>query len=175
MVGNEAQTITKHLKDRGIIRIAQARGGLDQCIEYFLHVERRPADDLQNIGSGRLLLESLRELALAGLLGLEQARVLDGDHRLVGEGLQQINLSLGKWAHLRATQDNCPYCFASTNKGDDQHGVEAKPSGERTGHRIFVRLRLPICEVNRLSVEDCPPDGTSTRQGPRLPERSVWN
>ena len=46
LVRHEAQTIAKHLKDRGVIRIAQARCGLDQRIEYFLHVERRPADDL---------------------------------------------------------------------------------------------------------------------------------
>jgi hypothetical protein len=55
VVRDEAQTIAKHLKDRGVIRIAQARCGLDQRIEYFLHVECRPADDLQNI-SGRCLL-----------------------------------------------------------------------------------------------------------------------
>src|SRR5262249_47451146 len=59
MVRNETQTIAKHLKDRGIIRIAQARCGLDQRIEYFLHVERRPADDLQNISSSGLLFQRL--------------------------------------------------------------------------------------------------------------------
>src|SRR6516165_3987470 len=55
MVRHEAQTIAKHLEDRGVIRIAQACCGLDQRIEYFLHVKRRPADDLQNIGGGGLL------------------------------------------------------------------------------------------------------------------------
>jgi hypothetical protein len=56
---DEAQTIAKHLKDRRVIRIAQACCGLDQRIEYFLRVERRPADDLQNIGGGRLLFQRL--------------------------------------------------------------------------------------------------------------------
>src|SRR5262249_48619091 len=58
MLGDEAQTIAKHLKDHGVIRIAQACRGLDQRIEYFLHVEGRPADDLQNIGSGCLLFQA---------------------------------------------------------------------------------------------------------------------
>jgi len=58
MVRHEAQTIAKHLKDGGVIRIAEARCGLDQGIEYFLHVKRRPADDLQNIGRGRLLFQA---------------------------------------------------------------------------------------------------------------------
>jgi hypothetical protein len=39
MVRDEEQTIAKHLKDCGVIRIAQVRCGLDQRIEYFLHVE----------------------------------------------------------------------------------------------------------------------------------------
>ena len=58
MMCHKALTTAKHLKDRGVIRIAQARCGLDQRIEHFLHVERRPADDLQNIGSGGLLFQT---------------------------------------------------------------------------------------------------------------------
>ena len=69
------------------MRIAQARCGLDQRIKYFLHVEGRPADDLQNIGGGRLLFQRLCQLALALLLSLEQSRVLDRDDGLVSEGL----------------------------------------------------------------------------------------
>src|SRR5262245_25341572 len=92
MVRDEAQAIANHLKDRGIIRIAQACCGLDQRIEYFLHVERRPADDLQNIGSGRLLFQAFCQLALARLLRFKQPRILDGDEGLVGEGLDQRDL-----------------------------------------------------------------------------------
>ena len=55
MVRDEAQTIAKHLKDRRVIRIAQARRGLDQRLKYPLQIEGRPADDLQNVGGGRLL------------------------------------------------------------------------------------------------------------------------
>src|SRR5262245_32542598 len=92
MVRDEAQTIAKYLKDCRVIRIAQSRCGLHQRIEYFLHVERRPADDLQNVGGGSLLFQGFRQLALARLLSLEQSRVLNGDHRLVGEGLDQRDL-----------------------------------------------------------------------------------
>jgi hypothetical protein len=58
MVRDEAQTIAKHLKNCSVMRIAQSRCGLHQCIEYFLHVERRPADDLQNIAGRRLLFQA---------------------------------------------------------------------------------------------------------------------
>ena len=47
------------------------------------------ADDLQHVGGGGLLLQRL--------LGLvEQPRVLDRDHRLVGEGLEQRDLRRGE-------------------------------------------------------------------------------
>src|SRR5262249_52360961 len=59
MVRDEAQTLAKHLKDDGVIRIAQPRRGLDQGIEYFLQIEGRPTDDLQNIGGRRLLFQRL--------------------------------------------------------------------------------------------------------------------
>ncbi len=45
----------------------------------------RLADDLQYLGRGGLPLQRLLRL-------VEQPRVLDRDHRLVGEGLQQRHL-----------------------------------------------------------------------------------
>ena len=70
MVRDEAVTIAKHLKDYRIIRITQARRGLDQRIEYFLHVERRPADDLQNISSSGLLFQGFCQLPLARVFSM---------------------------------------------------------------------------------------------------------
>src|SRR5262249_52041112 len=96
---------------------------------------------------------------------LKEARVLDGDDGLVGEDAQQFNLSLGKWAHVGATQGNHTDGFPSTNKGDGQHGVVAKTPGDCTGFWILIHLRLRIGEVNRLPVDDGTPGGTSTRQG----------
>ena len=39
---------------------------------------------------------------------LEQSHVLDGDHRLIGEGFKQFDLRRSKGAHLDATCDQCP-------------------------------------------------------------------
>ena len=46
------------------------------------------ADDAQDLARCRLLLERFREVAVARLQLLEQAGVLDGDHGLIGEGLE---------------------------------------------------------------------------------------
>ena len=58
-------------------------------VEHRLRVRRRAADDAQHLGRGRLLLQRL-------LRFVEQARVLDRDHRLVGEGLEQAAFLLAE-------------------------------------------------------------------------------
>ncbi len=65
------------------------------------HVE--PADDLEHVGGRGLPLERL-ELVGARLHLVEQPHVLDRDHRLVGKGLDQLDLLGGKRPHLGARQ-----------------------------------------------------------------------
>jgi len=61
-------------------------------------------------------------LPFQGFLGLvEQARVLDGDHLLVGKRLDQLDLSLAKWFYTPPRQ------------------------GERTYHHAITQQRYPQC------------------------------
>ena len=60
----------------------------DRCrdgLEHRLHVRRRTGDHLQDVGRRGLPLQRLLRL-------VEQPHVLDGDHGLVGEGLQQLDV-----------------------------------------------------------------------------------
>ena len=41
---------------------------------------------------------------------VEQLDVLDGDHRLIGEGLQQLDVVVGERAGLGARHDHQPGC-----------------------------------------------------------------
>src|SRR5215467_15745872 len=173
MVRNQAHTVSKYLKDHGVIRIAQARCRLDQRIEYFLHVEGRPADDLQNIGSGRLLFQGFCQLALARLLSLKQPRVLDGDHCLVGEGLEQIDLSVGERADLGASDDNHADGLTCTNQRDGQYSAVSKASGIIATLRILVAFSQHIGDVNRLAVEDGTSGDNPTCKGQRV--TPYWN
>ena len=50
----------------------------------------------EDLAGGGLLLERLGEIAIADLELLEEPDVLDGDDGLVREGLEQLDLSLGK-------------------------------------------------------------------------------
>ena len=48
-----------------------------------------------------MLLQRLREVARARLHFIEQTNVADGDHGLIGEGLQQGNLFVAERIHFQ--------------------------------------------------------------------------
>ena len=73
-------------------------------VQHLIEVGRRGGDGTKHVGRGGLLLQRLAQLSVALLQLLEQPGVLDGDHRLVGERLQQRDLLLAERAHLVASQ-----------------------------------------------------------------------
>src|SRR5262245_62116391 len=81
--------------DDSCIRLAQPRRRLDKGIQHRLQIESRPADDLEHVGGGGLLLQRLAQL-------VEQSGVLDSDDGLRGEVLDQIYLLIIKGADLLA-------------------------------------------------------------------------
>src|SRR5262249_46502096 len=72
--------------------LAQPDGVPEHCIENRFKLAGRCAYDAQYLRSCRLLLQRFRQFARALLLRLEQPHILDGDHRLVGEGSEQLDL-----------------------------------------------------------------------------------
>ena len=94
-------------------------------VEYRLHIGRRTADDPQDLARRRLLLERLLRL-------VEQAHVLDRDHRLVGEGCRERDLLFGKRPGNRACQDQNTDWGAFAEQRNADHGAI---STRRPGHR----------------------------------------
>ena len=101
-------------------------------------VGRGAGDDLQNVGGRRLLLERLGDVRMSLCEGVvlllelrEQPHVLDGDHRLVGEGRHQLDLRLGEWSHLRSPDRQCPdrYSLAQHRHGQHRSQVEHRLHG----------------------------------------------
>ncbi len=91
-------------EDQAVLGTADVDGILQQSLEDALEVEHRPADGLEHLGRGCLLPQRLAKLLGACLHLVEQPHVLDGDHRLVGEGLDQFDLLVGKWSDDSAEQ-----------------------------------------------------------------------
>ena len=102
-----SSTIRKTAVDR------PANSRLELCAiasKHRLHVGRRAGDHLQDLGG--------RGLPLERLLGLvEQAHVLDRDHRLVGEGLQQRDLLVGKRPGLGRATGMAPMAWPRVSSG----------------------------------------------------------
>jgi len=103
-----------------------------------------------------LRLVFARHLKLAALLLdlTEQTRVLDCQHRLRGEGLQQFNRARGKFArllppdHERADDPICP---------DQRHDEARSKSGAHCDLSYWAwRLIANICDLQWLSVLDRP-------------------
>ena len=106
MHGNGAKRLFVVKEQIAEVSVADPRGVLQHGLEHRLQLARRTADDLQHLGGRRLLLQRLAQLARARLHLVEQPRVLDRDHRLVGEGRDQLDLFLGEGTHLLAPQDD---------------------------------------------------------------------
>ena len=68
-----------------------------QGLEHRLQLTRRARDDTEDLRGCRLLLQRFGKFARARLHLVEQAHVLDGDHRLVGEGAGKLDLLVGEW------------------------------------------------------------------------------
>src|SRR5262249_20162464 len=95
------QTTVLNARDVCLFRPTQSCSRLDQSIEYLLQVEGRPADHLEHVGGGGLLLQRFPQL-------VKQPRVLDGDDGLGGEVLDQLDLLVGERVHLRAVDGQGP-------------------------------------------------------------------
>src|SRR5262249_21523054 len=86
-------------ENHAVLGTANADGILQQRPKDALEVERCPADGLEHLGRGSLLPQRFAQLLRARLHLVEQPHILDRDHRLVGEGLDQLDLLVGKRPH----------------------------------------------------------------------------
>ena len=114
--------------------LADARRVRQHSFEHRLQLAGRTRDDLQHLRGRGLLLQRLGKFARARLHLLEQPHILDRDHRLVGEGRNQLDLLVGKWSR-RATRDH-----AMTPIGNP-FSQQGHAKGRREMHRSCCALR----------------------------------
>src|SRR5712692_6932145 len=69
---------------------------LNQRLQDRVKIEGRAANHLEDFARRRLLVQRLREVAVSPLEFREQTHVLDGDDRLISEGLQQFDLPIAE-------------------------------------------------------------------------------
>src|SRR5499427_1124108 len=102
----------------GTWTIAEVPGPLGNDLEHGLHVRRRAANHAQDLAGRRLLLQGLGERGVLVLELGEEPRVLDGDGRLVGEGLEEGNLAVREGPDLVPIDHDHPEQLARSQHGN---------------------------------------------------------
>ncbi len=104
---HQAEVLPFQTEDRRIRRSAHSGSVLGDSLHDRLEVGRRACNDPQDLSGDGLLLERLchlrvclRERTVLLLQLLEQPHVLDGDHRLVGEGPEEGDMALRELTRL---------------------------------------------------------------------------
>src|SRR5437762_1962806 len=99
-----------------VVNPAHPCGALADGIKHRLHVSRRAADDTEHLGGRGLVLQRLAQRSVALLELVEQPHVLDGDHRLVRERFQELDLPLTEWTDVQASEYDLPDISALVSK-----------------------------------------------------------
>jgi hypothetical protein len=150
--------------------VAQTQRASNDRVEHWLHVGWRAGDDPQDLPGRCLLLERLGQLAIPRPELLEQARVLDRDHRLGGEGLDQRDLALRERSGLGPIEGQRPDRFAFPEQRDAQAGanplaLDRRPSLGELGGEVQLR---EVRDVDCLAVDDRPAAHRSSTDRSRL-------
>ena len=128
--------------------LQQHLGDADDGVERRAQLVAHAGEELRLVLAGDLEL-------LALLLDLvEQPRVLDRDHRLRGEGLQQIDRAFRKLARLFAADHQRADNPIGTEQGHDQQRAEAGADDDIEDWRF--RLGLHVGNLNRHTLERQP-------------------
>ena len=133
--------------------------------EHGLKIESR-ADGLANLAQRFKFPNRPRQLACPRFKFLEQPHVLDGDHRLVGKGLEQCYLFFTEGSNLRPAnyKGTDSYAFTQERRGND--GTRACSLSPRFGIReLCCKLCRKVIHVNRLPVNDCSARRRSASEG----------
>src|SRR5262245_33023802 len=104
---SQAKDLAVKPPDDSAPRVAEPCRIVYQRLQNWLQVESGETDDLQDFTRRRLLVQRLGRLCMGRCEGAilllqlgEQSNILDGDHGLVGEGLEQGNLLRPEAARL---------------------------------------------------------------------------
>src|SRR5262249_45946897 len=125
MAGNDIEGLTGwvELKDATAIRSGEIHRIAGNRIQLLPQIQRR-ADRPANVAKSPNLFERKLKLAGALLNFLEQPHVLNGNHRLVGEGLDQLDLLGSEGLDYIPPDNNNADGQTFSKHGDTQNGAE---------------------------------------------------
>ena len=120
-----AQAVDIVQEHDGIDGVAKLAGTLDNGLEDRPDIGRRGSDNLEDIAAAGLISQRLAEIARARLYLVEQLHIADGDHGLVGKGLQQLDVMGRECAGLLAGDADQSDGNPIAQQRDEKHSAEA--------------------------------------------------
>ncbi|HSF48818.1 MAG TPA: hypothetical protein VLA73_10700 [Burkholderiales bacterium] len=125
-------------------------------VEYWLSIGRRAADDSQDLCRGRLLFERFSNFSVARLELLEQPHVLDRDHGLGGEGLDQRDLLFRERPRRRAGYIDRPNNIVFPQHRHTHDRAKASLFGSTLELFTNPVLREDVQDVHHLPAQNGP-------------------
>ena len=151
-VGNQVEHVTLHPRDMAGSAVDQAQRGGDDGVEHRARIRRRLADHAQDLGR--------RGLPFQRLLGLaEHPCILDRDHRLVGEGLEQRDLLVRERHGRKARHGQRANAALLPHQGRVQRGVVSNRRSalaqtlRHAGAVLHVGVIENLALVDRVAVD----------------------
>src|SRR5215470_16836561 len=117
---------------------------LSNSVQDRLNIRRRTGDDTQNFTRGCLLFQRLLEF-------VEQAHILDGDHRLIGKRFEKLDLFLRKRANLRPTDHDRPDRNTLTQQWRGEYGPYSDTSGKGRS-KVTLWFCCQVMNVNGFTI-----------------------
>src|SRR5215472_1171726 len=96
--GDKMQHVVAPAEHYRLIGATEARYRSHQRVENRLEVDGRATDDPEHVTGCGKLVHRPGEVGLALAQLVEEARILDRDHRLVGEGGGQLDFLVREWS-----------------------------------------------------------------------------
>ena len=128
-------------------------------VEDGLQVAHRVGNDLQHLGGRGLLLQRLAKIARPRLHLVEQPHVLNRDHRLVGKGAGEFDLSVGERPHPGAPNHDDADDGVLPQHRDGEDGAMHLFLAPQIFGPSILRVRENIVNVYDAAVQDSPSRG----------------
>ena len=131
----------------------ELHGSRDDRVQYGVQIERG-THSAPDIPERRELLNRARQSGGACLELREQPGIVDGNHRLVSKGLQNVELSIGIPTGLPAGDRERTDRVTSLQHRDDKHATIAKIMPDRP--IALRRFLFDVWHVDNRSLQDGP-------------------
>src|SRR5262249_26679596 len=173
--GGHVDQLAVESKDTRDTRVTQPPGMLGDRVEHALDIRGGAGNDSEDLTRRRLLIQGLAYLGVGLgecvvlLLELgEQPHVLDGDDGLVGKGLEECDLLVGKRKRLFSTKQDHTQGGPFTKERDAEDRAMPVFSTIGAGVRKLVSGSMHILHVHRAALKDrAPADGARNERNYR--------